>query len=82
MDKFTLQPGVWTQVFAMQLIQSKSNQSGIRVHYGPEMPAADTDLYFVTAEFDQKPFRVPEGILSSFVYLMPDEDTPIDVVVF
>ncbi|MCS3740233.1 hypothetical protein [Rhizobium sp. BK661] len=82
MEKITLQPGVWTQVFATQFIQSKSNQSGLRVYYGPEAPAVDTDAYFLTAEFDRKPFPLPEGILSSFVYLMPDEDMPIDVVVF
>ena len=82
MEKVTLQPGVWTRVYATLFIQSRSNQSGIRIHYGDSAPAPDTDLYFVTQEFDLKPFRVPDSIAAVSIYLMPDEDMPVDVVVF
>ncbi len=81
MEKITLQPGVWTQVFTAQLVQSRSNQTGLRIHYLIEetVPAADTDLYFVTQEFDLKPLTLFEspGVK---VYLMPDDDIAIDVV--
>ena len=85
MQKITLSPGVWTQVDAARFIQSKSNQSGLRIHYNygpPAPPEPDTDLFFTTAEFDLKPVSVPTDIVGLNTYLMPDENMPIDVVVF
>ncbi|TAY66496.1 hypothetical protein [Rhizobium leguminosarum] len=84
MRKITLQPGVWTEVAAARFIQSKSNRSGIRIHYSfhdDPVPAPDTDLYFVTQEFDLKPFAVPE-VTGVHIHLMPDEDMPVEVVTF
>ncbi|MGG7577342.1 hypothetical protein [Rhizobium sp. Nf11,1] len=84
MRKITLQPGVWTEVQAARLIQSKSSQSGVRIHYSSyddPAPEPDTDLYFFTQEFDLKPFAVPTDTIVR-IHLMPDEDMPVDVVTF
>ncbi|MGK9054199.1 hypothetical protein [Neorhizobium petrolearium] len=81
MEKTTLQPGVWTRIYAIDCFQSRSNQSGIRIHYGVEEPAADTDLFFVTQEYDVKPFFPIKDRGDLNVYLMPDEGQPVDIVV-
>jgi hypothetical protein len=83
MEKITLHPGIWTRVYASNCFQSKSNQSGIRIHYGTTAPAVDTDLYFLTQEFDLKPFRLPgidDGYTGANIYMMPDEDQAVDIV--
>ena len=81
MKKITLPPGVWTRVFVDQLVQSRSNQSGLRIHYSFEDmdPDPDTDLYFVMQEFETKPFPVNKAV-GGKIYLMPDENIAVDVV--
>lgn len=81
MQKIILPPGIWTRVFADQLVQSRSNLSGLRIHYSFEDtdPAADTDLYFVMQEFETKPFPLNKAT-GAKVYLMPDEDIAVEVV--
>ncbi|MGR9434788.1 hypothetical protein ACU8OP_07190 [Rhizobium leguminosarum] len=85
MQKMTLQPGAWTEVQVARLIQSKSSQSGIRIHYssyGDPAPEPDTDLYFVTQDFNLKPFSIPAEVTALRIHLMPDEDIAVDVVMF
>ncbi|MGO7921686.1 hypothetical protein ACC755_21260 [Rhizobium ruizarguesonis] len=81
MEKITLAPGVWTRIHATDCFQSRSNRSGIRVHYGVDEPAPDTDLYFVTQEYEVKPFGLIPDRGSMNVYLMPNEQQSVDVVV-
>ncbi|KQS64520.1 hypothetical protein ASG39_11230 [Rhizobium sp. Leaf371] len=85
MELVTLPPGVWTQVNAFIAIQPKSNQTGLRIHYGEEMPPVDTEVFFVVPDFATSPFRLPGVAKFSAgvnVYMMPDEDQPVAIVTF
>lgn len=82
----TLAPGAWTLVEATTAIQPKSNPSGLRIHFGEEEPAVDTEAYFTVPDYELSPFRLP-GTPYSFdagtnVYMMPDGDEPAVIVSF
>ena len=82
MEKVTLLPGVWTLIHASVAIQSASTQSGIRMHFGEEEPAVDNSAYFTIPEYDLRLFRLPQLGSDEGIYLMPDEDSTVEIVVY
>lgn len=93
MEKITLEPGVWTLAIVFDSIQVTSAKA-IRLTIGEPTQTIDghairvkPDLdapYFKSQGYDPQVIDLKQWGLSSNeanVYLMPDDDQPVDVVV-
>ncbi|MGO7833323.1 hypothetical protein [Rhizobium johnstonii] len=91
MEQITLEPGVWTHIYGCFL--QATSAKAIRVTLGEPTQSVDGHVFAVTPDLDAPYFRSqgydPQVIdlrqwgFSELVniYVMPDDDQPIDVVV-
>lgn len=93
MEKFTLEPGVWTRIFGLSCVFQVTSAKAVRVTRGEPTQSVDGHAvsvappidapYFKTQSYDPQVIDLKQWGFSELVniYLMPDEDQPVDVVV-